>query len=70
VKLAVDVYESELLGKLDDIGWAMAKCDGKGKGIDAILRFGAVRKCSREADRVNLSGKGRVFRSTSMLAFP
>ena len=69
-RLAMDVYESELPGKLEDIGWAMARFEGNGKGIDATLRLGDVRKTSREADRVNLSGKGRVFRSMSMLAFP
>lgn len=71
-KLGMDVCESELPGEVDvdDAGWAArVKCDGNGTGIDAI-RLGEVRKCSREADRGNLSGKGRVFRSISMLAFP
>lgn len=67
-KLGMDVCESELPGELDvdNTGWAMVKCDGIATGIDAI-RPGEVRKCSREVD---LSGKGRVFRSISMLAFP
>lgn len=67
-KLVKDVCESELPGE-DDTGWAMVKCDGNGTGTDANW-LGEVRKCSREADRENLSGKSRVFRSTSMLAFP
>lgn len=66
-KLGIDVYESELPGEVD--GCAMIKCDGNGTGIDAIWS-GEVRKCSCEADRENLSGKGRVFRSISTLAFP
>jgi hypothetical protein len=61
----MEAYESELSGKVEDIGRSMSKCDGKGRGIDAIRRLGEVRK-----DRVNLSGKGRAFRSISMLAFP
>jgi hypothetical protein len=70
-KLGMDVCESELPGEVDvdNTGWAMVRCDCNGAGIDAI-RLGEVRKCSREADRENLSGKGRVFRSISMLAFP
>ena len=68
-KLVMDVYESELPGEDDDTGWTMDKRDGNGTGIDAT-RLGEVRKCSREADRENLSGKGRVFRSISMLDFP
>ena len=66
----MEAYESEPSGKVDDIGRSMSKCDGKEEGIDAILRLGEVRKSSREADRLNLSGTGRVFRSISMLAFP
>lgn len=69
-KLAMDVCESKLPGEPDEMGCAMAKCDGKGKGIDAILRFGEVGKSSREAALVSLSGKGRVLRSISILAFP
>jgi len=70
-KQGMDVCESELPGDVDadDTGWAMVKCDGSGTGIDAI-RLGEVRKCSPKPDRENLSGKGRVFRSISMLAFP
>ena len=70
-KLGMDVCESELPGEVDvdDTGWVTVKCDDNGTGIDAI-RLGEVRKCSREADRENLSGKGRVFRSMSMLPFP
>jgi hypothetical protein len=71
-KLGMDVCESELPGEvdIDDTGWATVKCcDDNGTGIDAIW-LGEVRKCLREADRENLSGKGRVFRSISMLAFP
>jgi hypothetical protein len=70
-KLGMDVCESELPGEVevDDAGWALVKCDGNGIGIDAI-RLGEVRKCSREADRENLSGMGRVFRSISILSFP
>ena len=70
-KLRMDVCESELPGEVDvdDTGWATVKREDNGTGIDAI-RLGEVRKCSREADRENLSGKGRVFRSISMLAFP
>ena len=65
-KLVMDVCESELPGEFNDTGWDMVKCDGNGTGIDAT-RLGEVRKCSGEAD---LSGKGRVFRLISMLAFP
>ena len=70
-KLGMDVCESELPGEVDahDTGWATVKCDDNGTGIGAI-RLGEVRKCSREADRENLSGKGRVCCSISMLAFP
>ena len=67
----MEAYESELSGKADDTGRSRSKCDGKGKGVEAILRFGELRKCSRAADRaVDLFGTGRVFRSISMLAFP
>jgi hypothetical protein len=68
---AVDVCESTLLRRLDDTGSAMASCDdGKEKGIEEILRVGAVRKYSSDAGCVILFGNGRAVRSTSMLAFP
>jgi len=70
-KLGMDVCESELPGEVDvdNTGWAMVKCDGNGTGIGAVW-LGEFRKCSREAERENLSGKGRLFRSISTLAFP
>jgi hypothetical protein len=67
-KLGMDVCESKLPGEVDNTGWAMVICDGNVTGIDATRRLGE--KCSREADRENLSGKGRVFGSISTLAFP
>jgi hypothetical protein len=69
----LDVCESKVLIILDDTGLAMVRCDcdGKEKGIEAVLRFGAVRKISSDAGCcINPFGNGRALRSASILVFP
>ena len=68
-ELVVDVCESKLLIKLGDTGLAMVSCDGKGKGIEPILRFGAVRVNSSDAGCADTFRNGRALPPASMLAF-
>jgi len=68
-ELVVDVCESKLLIKLGDTGLAMVSCDGKGKGIEPLLRFGAVRVNSSDAGCADTFRNGRALPPASMLAF-